>query len=193
MKFGSNRFSHCRGVIDESLVELPDPENDWPMIEAALNGAIDEFQAMRSREGESMKIDLLSNCNRIKERLEIIEQRSPAVVDSYAKRLVERINKMLTELEVSVEKSDVVREVGIFADRCDISEEVVRLNSHIEQFESITNATESNGRKLDFLTQELLREANTIGSKANDAEIAKQVVEIKTVIERIREMVQNIE
>lgn len=181
------------GVIDESLVQGSDPEADWPVFESALATAIEEFQSMRGREGESMKADLLGNCDRIIDQLEQIEKRAPEVVGAYSDRLVERINKMLVELDVSVEKSDVIREVGIFADRCDISEEVVRLKSHLKQFQSIANANESNGRKLDFLTQELLREANTIGSKANDAEIAKHVVEIKTVIERIREMVQNIE
>ena len=104
-----------------------------------------------------------------------------------------RLNKLLQEYEISVEAADVVREIGIFADRSDISEEIVRLRSHLKQFDTILSARESNGRKLEFLIQEMLRETNTIGSKANDAEIARHVVEIKTAIERMREMIQNVE
>ena len=100
---------------------------------------------------------------------------------------------MLEQHEVSVTTPELIREVGIFADRVDTSEELVRLDSHIDQFREIANGETSNGRKLDFLTQELLRETNTIGSKANDATIANHVVEMKTTIERIREMIQNIE
>ena len=94
---------------------------------------------------------------------------------------------------VLVEQSDIVREVGLFAERSDISEETVRLRSHLEQFDSIMELKESSGRKLEFVTQEMFRETNTIGSKANDAEIARHVVEIKAAIERMREMVQNVE
>ena len=100
---------------------------------------------------------------------------------------------MLEGHNTTVETTDIVREVGIFAEKADISEETVRLGSHIEQFNQIANTDESNGKKLEFLVQEILRETNTIGSKANDVEIANHVVEIKTLIERIREMVQNVE
>ena len=94
---------------------------------------------------------------------------------------------------VRIEPADVVREVGIFAERSDISEEIVRLRSHLEQFDDVMAAEESQGRKLEFLTQEMFRETNTIGSKANDAEIARHVIEMKTAIERMREMIQNVE
>jgi uncharacterized protein (TIGR00255 family) len=100
---------------------------------------------------------------------------------------------LLADLGVRVGPADVVREVGLFAERCDISEEIVRLRSHLQQFEATLAEKESNGRKLDFVVQEMFRETNTIGSKANDAEIARHVVQIKTAIERIREMIQNVE
>ena len=100
---------------------------------------------------------------------------------------------MLAEHEVSIQPADVVREVGIFADKCDISEETVRLQTHIDQFTEIIKSGQGDGRKLEFLSQEMLRETNTIGSKANDSQIAQNVVEIKTAIDRIREMTQNVE
>ena len=100
---------------------------------------------------------------------------------------------MLAEYNVTLDPADVIREVCLMAERGDISEELVRLKSHLDQFDAIMRLPESSGRKLEFLTQELFREANTIGSKSNDVEIAKQVIEIKTAIERIREMIQNIE
>ncbi len=99
----------------------------------------------------------------------------------------------MAEFGVSVGPADVAREAGLFAERTDISEEVVRLKSHLEQFDKVMHKEETPGRKLDFLTQEMFRETNTIGSKANDAEIARHVIEIKSIIERIREMVQNVE
>jgi len=136
---------------------------------------------------------LHANCEVIATELDRIEERAPLVVEAYRKRLTERLNKLLEEYEVSIEATDVVREVGIFADRGDISEEIVRLRSHLRQFDAIAASEESNGRKLEFLIQEILRETNTIGSKANDAEIAGHVVEIKTAIERMREMIQNVE
>jgi len=106
---------------------------------------------------------------------------------------MERLNKLLAEVGVRAEAGDIVREVGIFAERSDISEEIVRLKSHLDQFDTVMSAEESQGRKLEFLTQEMFRETNTIGSKANDAEIARHVIEIKTAIERMREMIQNVE
>ena len=115
------------------------------------------------------------------------------MVEDYRNRLFDRLKKTLAELDVALQPADIIKEVGLFADRSDISEEIVRLRSHLEQFQATMELPESSGRKLDFLTQEMFREANTIGSKANDVEIAKHVIEIKTAIERIREMIQNIE
>ena len=140
-----------------------------------------------------MAADLLANGRSIAAHLEEIEKRAPLVVTAYRERLTDRINRLLQEYGVSIQAADVVREVGLFADRSDIAEEIVRLRSHLDQFAAVVGAEESNGRKLEFVVQEMLREANTIGSKANDADIARHVVEIKTAIERMREMVQNVE
>src|SRR5262249_25266571 len=134
-----------------------------------------------------------ANARTIAAELAQIEARAPLVVEAYRGRLTERLNKLLAEVGSRIEPADVVREVGVFAERSDISEEIVRLKSHLEQFDGILAADESQGRKLEFLTQEMFRETNTIGSKANDAEIARHVIEIKTAIERMREMIQNVE
>ncbi len=192
-----------QAVNVESLLVLPgvvedqskshDAEAIWPVVKTAVEQAVESLNEMRTREGAAMLRDMQTNCAQIAEQLTKIREMAPAVVENYAKRITDRINGLLEKYDVSVEASDVVREVGIFAERCDFSEETVRLESHLEQFDSILNLPESNGRKLDFLVQEMLRETNTIGSKANNATIATYVVEIKTAIERIREMVQNVE
>jgi uncharacterized protein (TIGR00255 family) len=181
------------GVVDESSARSIDLDTDWPLVEETLSAAMQGLIRMREDEGRAMADDLQANCRVIARELDAVEVRAPLVVAAYRDRLTDRLRKLLAEFDVAVQAADVVREVGLFAERSDISEEIVRLRSHLEQFDSIMRQAESNGRKLDFLTQELFREANTIGSKANDAEIAKHVVEMKTAIERMREMVQNVE
>ena len=117
----------------------------------------------------------------------------PGVANAYRDRLLERVRSLVAELDVQIDRSDLIKEVAIFAERSDIAEEVVRLASHLDQFQEIMNEPESAGRKLEFLTQEMFREANTIGSKASDVAISREVVEIKGLLERIRELVQNVE
>jgi uncharacterized protein (TIGR00255 family) len=181
------------GVVTESGVQHGNAEKDWPLVEQALTAALEHLAQMRQEEGAAMARDLHANCQTIARELERIGERAPLVASAYQQRLTERLNTLLAEYEVAVQPADIVREVGVFADRADISEEMVRLRSHLEQFETIARAEESAGRKLEFVIQEMHRETNTIGSKANDAEIARHVVEIKTCIERMREMIQNIE
>jgi len=140
-----------------------------------------------------MAADLALNCRAISASLNEVMRRAPLVQVAYRSRLEERLRNALAEFQVTVDLADIVKEVMLFAERGDISEEIVRLRSHLDQFDSIMALPESSGRKLEFLTQEMFREANTIGSKANDVEIAKAVIEMKTAIERIREMIQNVE
>lgn len=181
------------GVVQEGDLETTNADSDWPHVEQVLKKALANLDTMRTDEGKAMEIDLVENCGTISQELEAISERAPQVVEAYRSRLTDRVNKLLAEFEVRLEPSDVIREVGLFAERSDISEELVRLRSHVEQFQSVINLAQSSGRKLDFLTQEMFREANTIGSKANNAEIARHVVEIKAAIERMREMIQNVE
>ena len=157
--------------------------------------ACDRLSGMRIKEGQAISDDLARQRQTIIERMETIKARAPTVVEEYHKRLRARIDELLAKAELKVEQHDLIREVAIFAERSDIAEEVTRLATHLEQFEQIvdTRDGEPAGRTLDFLTQELLREANTIASKSNDALVSRVIVEIKGAIDRIKEQVQNIE
>ena len=181
------------GVVDDASGEAVDATADWPVIQRTVQAALENLGRMRGEEGRAMAVDLAANCRAAAASLDQIERRAPVVIEEYRNRLFERLKRTLAELDVALEPADVIKEVSLFADRSDISEEIVRLRSHLEQFQATMELPESSGRKLDFLTQEMFREANTIGSKANDVEIARHVIEIKTAIERIREMIQNIE
>ena len=160
-------------------------------IESALQGALEAFIKMRQKEGEALKQDILQKCKVLSEMVIAIESRSPKVVIQYKERLKARLAQLLDG--VSVDENRITTEIALFADKCAIDEEITRLKSHIKQLEEILEEGQVVGRKLDFLMQEMNREANTIGSKANDYEITKIVVALKTEIEKIREQVQNIE
>jgi uncharacterized protein (TIGR00255 family) len=181
------------GVVDDASGAAVDAAADWPAIERTVQVALENLGRMRREEGRAMAADLAANCRLAAASLAQIERRMPLVADDYRDRLFERLKRTLAELQVVLDPADLIKEVSLFAERSDTSEEIVRLRSHLEQFQATMELPESAGRKLDFLTQEMFREANTIGSKANDVEIARQVIEIKTAVERIREMIQNIE
>jgi uncharacterized protein (TIGR00255 family) len=181
------------GVVDDQSIGGFDASEDWPIVSRTVQTALENLSRMRIDEGRAMADDLKANCLAIAAGLAEIEKRAPQVVEAYRQRLEERLKKILAEFHLELDKSDLVKEVSLMADRGDISEEIVRLRSHLEQFDAIMGLPESAGRKLEFLTQEMFREANTIGSKANDVEIARHVIETKTAIERIREMIQNVE
>ncbi len=181
------------GVVDERAAKRVNLDAEWSLVERTLITAIQKLGQMRADEGRVMAGDLLLNRNAITTEVVEIERLAPQVSDQFRSRLLERLNKVLLEHNVQVQPADVVREVALLADRADISEEIVRLRCHLHQFDDFIASPESSGRKLEFLTQEMFRETNTIGSKANDALIARHVIEIKTAIERIREMIQNVE
>lgn len=155
--------------------------------------ALDSFVAMREAEGEKMKDDILSRANTIISIVNEIEKRSPQTVSEYESRLLERIKQTLAENDIKLDEQRVLTEVAIFADKVAVAEETVRLKSHFEQLSEFLEYTEPVGRKIDFIIQEMNREANTIGSKVQDAVLAHKVVDIKSEIEKIREQVQNIE
>lgn len=181
------------GVIEESELHWGDADRDWPHIRRTLEEALGRLTKMRVEEGAAMAADLQTNAQTIANELDSVATRAPDVGDAYRTRLEERLQRVLTEYKLSLDPADLIKEVSIYAERSDVSEEIVRLRSHLQQFQLMLAETESTGRKLEFLTQEMFREANTIGSKANDVQIARHVIEIKAAIERIREMIQNIE
>lgn len=181
------------GVVQMASTDSTDPDQVWPLVQCVVGEALEHLTKMRSEEGAALAEDLRSQCQAVASSLDVIEARTEVVVEHYRARLHERVSSALSELQVTLEPADLMREVCLFAERSDISEEVVRLRSHLQQFEKTMKLPESSGRKLEFICQEMGRETNTIGSKANDAEISAQVVEIKTALERIREQIQNVE
>jgi uncharacterized protein (TIGR00255 family) len=181
------------GVVPEPGMAPLGLEEQLPIIEGVLEKAVAKLQAMRQEEGRAMAAELLQNRDAVAAHLERIRGRASAVVEAYRDRLHDRVRNLLAELDVEIDKSDLIKEVSIFAERSDIAEEVVRLASHLDQFREVIQEPESPGRKLEFLTQEMFREANTIGAKASDVEISRHVVEIKGTLEKIRELVQNVE
>ncbi|OHB68600.1 MAG: YicC family protein [Planctomycetes bacterium RBG_13_63_9] len=181
------------GVVDEEASGSVDATADWPPIRSALEAAMENLARMRTEEGKTMAADLKTNCRAAATSLENIRQRAPLVVDAYRGRLEERLKRTLAEYDVVLDPADLIKEISVFAERGDVSEEIVRMQSHLDQFDAIMDLPESSGKKLEFLAQEMFRETNTIGAKASDVEIAREVIEIKAAIERIREMVQNVE
>jgi uncharacterized protein (TIGR00255 family) len=181
------------GVVSEQIVTAADLAGDWPLVRETIEEAIERLTEMRRQEGRAMAEDLRANVRLVLGVLEQIAARAPRVVEGYRDRLAERVRALLAEYQVSVQPGDLIKEVSLFAERSDISEELVRLRSHALQFDALVDQPEPAGRKLEFLAQEMFREANTIGSKANDVEIARLVIDVKAAIERVREMIQNVE
>jgi uncharacterized protein (TIGR00255 family) len=148
---------------------------------------------MRTTEGKSLADDLRVHCQRVATHLDAIRGRASLVIEDYRKRLMQRVQELIADSGVRLAEDDVLKEVAIYADRSDVSEEMSRLTAHLAQFQELLVSREPAGRKLDFISQEMLREANTIGSKASDAQIARDTIEIKSAIDRIKEQVQNAE
>lgn len=186
-------LSHILSIGDAFSIHKKAGDLDAIMdiIETALNEALDSLIEMRIKEGNMLREDILNKLSLLNEIVLEIEKRSCLVVDEYKKKLEARLKLLLPD--VSIDPSRIAQEVVIYADKCAIDEELTRLKSHISQIITISESKEPSGRKLDFLMQEMNREANTIGSKANDSMITNYVVELKTEIEKIREQVQNIE
>jgi uncharacterized protein (TIGR00255 family) len=181
------------GVVEERRPSAEDPNDEWPELAAVINQALRKLQAARTEEGRAMADEMLALAASVSEQLERISARAPEVVNGYQKRLTERVQGLVVGQDVTIEPKDLIREIAILAERADIAEEIVRLRAHLTQFVEVINESESNGRKLEFVVQEMGRETNTIGSKANDVEISRGVVEIKGLLEKVRELIQNVE
>lgn len=186
-------LSHIMRIPDAFTVvkEEADEERIWEDVKSVAEQALSKFVAMREAEGERMKADILSRLETIEGWVGIVEQRSPAIVEEYRKRLFDKMAEVLNN--TNIDESRILLEAGIFSEKTAVDEETVRLRSHIAQFRTMLDGDEAIGRKLDFLVQEMNRETNTIGSKVQDIEVTKIVVDQKSEIEKIREQIQNIE
>ncbi len=181
------------GVCQPPELDEGRREHQLQIIARLTREALDRLIEMRRAEGRALRDDVRVHCQRIREHVATVARQAPQVLNDYHQKLLQRTNELLGNSKLPLELDDVRREVALYAERCDINEEISRLGSHLDQFERMCDRTEQAGRKLDFLAQEMLREANTIGSKANDATIAHHVVEIKGAIDRLKEQVQNVE
>ena len=188
--FGASTVTRFQDVLVVKKAD-EDEEKIWSYVKSVTDTALDKFIAMRTVEGEKMKNDISSRADYILSCVEYIEKRSPETVKEYNDKLVERVHDLIGD--VSLDEGRVIQEVAIYADKVAVAEETVRLRSHLDQLKAFINADEPVGRKMDFLVQEINRETNTIGSKANDVDIARKVVDIKAEVEKIREQIQNIE
>lgn len=199
------QIADAHGVSDEvtalSLLRLPDAmeetreEADADQLKtevgAVLDRALEEYDAMRQREGARLCEDIAYRAGLLREYVDFVERRSPESVEEYRARISARMEELLDGTELA--QARILQEAALFADKVSVTEEIVRLRSHLGQLDSMLKSPAAAGRKLDFLVQELNRETNTIGSKANDFEIAKKVVDMKAEIEKIREQIQNLE
>ena len=168
-----------------------DEEGIWKTLEKAIKGAAEGFVETRIKEGENLRNDLISKLDGMLSHVDFIQERSPQIIAEYKHKLEDKVKDLLAD--VKVDENRLLMEVTIFADKVCVDEEIVRLKSHIETTKATLQAGGSMGRKLDFIAQEMNREANTILSKANDLEISNRAIELKTEIEKVREQIQNIE
>lgn len=188
--FGAAAISRYQDVLTVKKSE-EDEDKIWSIVKSVCEKAVDRFIDMRVTEGRRLYDDVYSRTVTILENVEYIEKRSPETVTEYNKKLRERVHELIGD--ASLDENRIIQEVAVFADKVAVAEETVRLRSHIQQLRDFLNSESAVGRKMDFLVQEINREINTIGSKCNDVDIARKVVDTKAEIEKIREQIQNIE
>lgn len=188
------KLSHIMSLSEIIKTERKELDEDitWDCLKTALDKALEKVIDMREKEGVILKRDMEYQVEKIKKMVKEIEKRSPLVVEEYKEKLKERIRELLDD-EYNLDEERLNNEIAFFADKSDINEEIVRLNSHINQFLQTLESGESIGRKLDFIIQEMNREINTIGSKANDLVIGNYVIDVKSELEKMREQAQNVE
>jgi len=177
--------------MQRASVEKPSADSARPAVLATLGEALGGFADMRAKEGEALLSDFNERISACRLHVDAVATRAPAVAPAYRVLLLKRLRE--AGLELNVEDERVLREIALFADRCDVTEEITRFRSHIDQLATLLKSQDEIGRKADFILQEMGREANTIGSKANDLAIAKSVIELKNELERIREQMANVE
>lgn len=178
-----------RDIIKVEPLTLDDSQE--AMILATVGQALDALNQMRREEGKNLQDDILGRLKNVAEMMRSLQQRQPVVIQEHQNRLKEKV-KTLSD-GIDLDPARLAQEVALMADRCDISEEITRLESHLSQFNVLTQSEDPLGRKLEFITQEINREINTIGSKSADYQISQSVIEIKSLLEKVREQIQNIE
>jgi len=183
-------FSHLKDIIITKQDSI-DLENVWPNLEDVINTALRSMESMRINEGMALEKDFLERLNRITKYIDEIRSRTTLIVESYKDKLMQKINNLIKPVEINEDR--IIQEVALMADRSDITEELIRVESHIEQFRNFINQDDASGRRLDFLLQEINREVNTMGSKASDSFVSHLAVEIKAELEKLREQIQNVE
>jgi uncharacterized protein (TIGR00255 family) len=181
------------GVCQTPELTEAEREQRWAILKQLTEAALERLIAMRSTEGQALADDLQQHRGVIQRSLDTIRTRIPAVVEEYRARLHGRVSELIAGSGAKLAEDDLLKEVAIYAERSDISEELSRLAGHLEQFDRLMTSAEPAGRKLEFIAQEMLREANTMGSKTGDAAIAREIIDIKSAIDRIKEQVQNAE
>ncbi|MBK9118554.1 MAG: YicC family protein [Phycisphaerales bacterium] len=181
------------GVCQPSELAQEDRELRWQQLRTVVGAALERLIAMRAAEGQALGADLRVHCGIIRGALERVRTRSPHVIEEYRDRLRTRVQQLLAGSGVQLGAEDLLKEVSIYAERSDISEEISRLAAHLDQFDGLLISREPAGRKLEFIAQEMLREANTMGSKTGDAAISREIIEIKSAVDRIKEQVANAE
>ena len=181
------------GVLQRASDSAGESDGLRELLSQLLERALAELKAMRETEGAALKRDVEACCERLRVLLDVVRERAPVAVDEYRQRLTQRIMEMLKPTGAQVEGQDFYREVAIFAERSDVAEELARMESHMEQLLAAMEDPEPVGRKLEFIAQEMFREANTMASKANDAELLRVMVDVKGEVDRIREQIQNVE
>jgi uncharacterized protein (TIGR00255 family) len=181
------------GILEPATPDEDTAEQIKKTVLEISQEAIEKLKQMRTAEGTALEADLKKHCDAIKQDIEQINARSDVVLTRYADKLKKRVNELLADAKLKLDEETLAREVAIFAERSDISEEIARLDSHLQQLMQGCQTNSQAGRRLDFISQEMLREANTIASKASDTDITRCVVDIKCRIDRIKEQVQNVE
>lgn len=181
------------GVAPETRGGSAPPDDEWPLVEKTLEAALVKLNQMRRDEGKALAAELLAHHKLIGESVAAIRALLPGVVSDYRQRTLDRVRQAVADAGVVLSAESIIREVALFADRTDVSEEVARLTSHLDQFAELVRKGDEAGRKLEFVIQEMGRETNTIGSKAGDVSVSRHVVEMKSALEKLREQVQNVE
>ncbi len=181
------------GVVLDHVPEGVSIHEDWAELSTVVLKALGVLAESRRREGRAMALELQGYAAEIRESLRKTRERIPVAIGPYSERLLDRVQALMDKHNMMVNPQDLIREVAIFADRSDVSEEITRLSAHLDQFDEILGSSASEGRKLEFLVQEMGREINTLGSKALDVEMSRFGLEMKTTLEKIRELIQNVE